>query len=183
MLQFSYDVTVDDFEMLQVHVGWGDRIRKTWLKRAVLSLALWPALGALYLGIVGAPESGVEVRTIIDIFAVLLVVTGLWLGVTYALHPRRIRRAVRLLLGSRPDEIFLGRQRLELNADGLVIEGIHSLSRYSWSAIQRVDETSNHVFIRVGEIIGIIIPKRGVDPNELVALKAFVVGKIKGRAG
>nr|WP_246503830.1 YcxB family protein [Plastoroseomonas arctica] len=94
-----------------------------------------------------------------------------------ALRPWFIRRQIRTLLGRAPRDAFLGHKRLEASPEGLTITATTSTTQCEWAAITHVDETSQHLFLMLGNASGIIIPKRGQPQAALDALRACLAAK------
>lgn len=62
-----------------------------------------------------------------------------------------------------------GRHRLTLQPDGVFEQGPSASHTHSWSAIEGLRETPDHIFLVVGGGFAYAIPKRGLEPESAAA--------------
>ena len=87
--------------------------------------------------------------------------------------PALVKANTRRMLRRQPDEMFLGRHRLEFGADGIDDATASASGRMDWSNVSRVEETPEHLYVVLGTLQGVIIPKRGQDAGTLEAVRAI----------
>ncbi|ADP15459.1 hypothetical protein AXYL_02135 [Achromobacter xylosoxidans A8] len=85
--------------------------------------------------------------------------------------PALVRMNTRRMLKRQPDELFLGRHQLDFGADGITDTTSTASGRMDWSDVRRVEETPQHLYVILGTLQGVIIPKRGQDAATLDAVR------------
>lgn len=93
------------------------------------------------------------------------------LAYEFALPPL-VRMNTRRMLKKQPDDLFLGRHQLDFGAEGILDTTASASGRMEWSDIRRVEETPQHLYVILGTLQGVIIPKRGQDAATLEAVRA-----------
>ncbi|QKH33825.1 YcxB family protein [Achromobacter pestifer] len=86
--------------------------------------------------------------------------------------PSLVRMNTRRMLKRQPDELFLGRHQLDFGAEGITDTTSTASGRMDWSDVRRVEETPEHLYVILGTLQGVIIPKRGQDAATLDAVRA-----------
>ncbi|KGE01447.1 membrane protein [Achromobacter sp. RTa] len=81
--------------------------------------------------------------------------------------PSLVRMNTRRMLKRQPDELFLGRHQLDFGPDGITDTTATASGRMDWSDVRRVEETPEHLYVILGTLQGVIIPKRGQDAATL----------------
>ncbi|MGS1006235.1 YcxB family protein [Achromobacter anxifer] len=85
--------------------------------------------------------------------------------------PSLVRMNTRRMLKRQPDELFLGRHQLDFGPDGITDTTATASGRMDWSDVRRVEETPQHLYVILGTLQGVIIPKRGQDAATLDAVR------------
>ena len=93
------------------------------------------------------------------------------LAYEFALPPL-VRMNTRRMLKKQPDDLFLGRHQLDFGPDGISDTTATASGRMEWADIRRVEETPQHLYVILGTLQGVIIPKRGQDAATLEAVRA-----------
>lgn len=133
---------------------------------ALLAYTAWSAWGP------GGPDWGAVLPAYFQGLAVGLgVLVLLALAYEFVL-PALVKANTRRMLRRQPDEMFLGRHRLEFGADGIDDATASASGRMDWSNVSRVEETPEHLYVVLGTLQGVIIPKRGQDAGTLEAVRA-----------
>lgn len=86
--------------------------------------------------------------------------------------PPLVRMNTRRMLKKQPDDLFLGRHQLDFGPEGISDSTATASGRMEWSDIRRVEETPQHLYVILGTLQGVIIPKRGQDAATLAAVRA-----------
>lgn len=81
--------------------------------------------------------------------------------------PSLVRMNTRRMLKRQPDELFLGRHQLNFGPEGITDTTATASGRMDWSDVRRVEETPEHLYVILGTLQGVIIPKRGQDAATL----------------
>ena len=85
--------------------------------------------------------------------------------------PALVKMNTRRMLKRQPDELFLGRHQLDFGPDGITDSTANASGRMDWSDVRRVEETPEHLYVILGTLQGVIIPKRGQDAATLDAVR------------
>lgn len=180
MIRLEYDVTPTDFEAFNLQVAYRPRLKAQRRRQAITLLILFPlavvAVGQMFPRARGGPDLIWHVAAQL---AFGLVAAAAMILFSHLLYRWRLRAQVRRMLGRNPRESFLGPQQLELGPEGVTIDGAHLRATYRWPAVVGVEETDAHLFIMLGEVYGIIIPRRGQDEAALAALRATVAASAR----
>lgn len=88
--------------------------------------------------------------------------------------PWLVRMNTRRMLARQPDGLFLGRHQLVFDADGIQDSVAAASGRIDWADVRRVEETPQHLYVILGALQGVIIPKRGQAQATLDAVRAQV---------
>ena len=179
MMRLTYAVGVEDYAAFSERMVAGPQMRSALWKQLALGALLWPLLVVAFFLVAGMwSDEPARVRVVVSVATIALLLGTLLMLVSALVYPSRVRKMARAMLGREPSESFLGRQELTVDAEGLTLEGGGVVSRYSWPAIRRLDETKDHLFIMTGRVHGLIIPKHGVEAEGLAALKSQVQAAI-----
>ena len=76
------------------------------------------------------------------------------------LHTRGIRNRTLKLLNEGSNKGLLGRQRITLQDEGLYCESPSGETKLKWEAIERIVTNEDYMFVYLGSVNAIVIPKR-----------------------
>lgn len=180
MIRLEYDVTLADFEAFNLQVAYRPRLKAQRRRQAIALLILFPlavvVIGQMFPRARGGPDL---VWYVAAQLAFGLVAAAAMILFSHMLYRRRLRGVVRSMLGRNPRESFLGKQQLEAGPEGVTVESAHLRATYRWPAVVGVEETDAHLFVMLGEVYGIIVPKRGQDAAALAALRSTVAASAR----
>ncbi len=86
--------------------------------------------------------------------------------------PGLVKMNTRRMLAKHPDTLYLGRHELDFGPDGVTDTTATASGHMAWSDVRRVEETPEHLYVILGTLQGVIIPKRGQDTATLQAVRA-----------
>ena len=86
--------------------------------------------------------------------------------------PGLVRMNTRRMLAKRPDGLFLGRHELVFGPEGIQDTVAGASGQLAWGDVRQVEETPQHLYVILGTLQGVIIPKRGQDAATLDAVRA-----------
>lgn len=86
--------------------------------------------------------------------------------------PGLVKMNTRRMLAKQPDTLYLGRHELDFGPDGVTDTTATASGHMAWSDVRRVEETPEHLYVILGTLQGVIIPKRGQDAATLQAVRA-----------
>ncbi|KQZ96219.1 YcxB family protein [Achromobacter sp. Root565] len=86
--------------------------------------------------------------------------------------PGLVRMNTRRMLAKQPDTLYLGRHELDFGPDGVTDSTASASGHMAWTDVRRVEETPEHLYVILGTLQGVIIPKRGQDAATLQAVRA-----------
>ena len=87
------------------------------------------------------------------------------------LLPGLVKMNTRRMLARQPDTLYLGRHQLDFGPDGVTDSTATASGRMDWADVRRVEETPEHLYVILGTLQGVIIPKRGQDAATLDAVR------------
>jgi len=174
--RMDVDMTADDYADFAAYVYKRPELRRrryrSHLRFAILMVVAllaylvwqtWDGQGPNWGQVLPAYFQGLAVG--LGILAVLA------LAYEYLL-PALVRKNTRRMLARQPDELFLGRHRLDFGPEGILDSTATASGRMDWSDVRRVEETPEHLYVILGTLQGVIIPKRGQDAATLDAVRA-----------
>lgn len=85
--------------------------------------------------------------------------------------PGLVKMNTRRMLAKQPDTLYLGRHELDFGPDGVTDTTATASGHMAWSDVRRVEETPEHLYVILGTLQGVIIPKRGQDTATLQAVR------------
>lgn len=85
--------------------------------------------------------------------------------------PGLVKMNTRRMLAKQPDTLYLGRHELDFGPDGVTDTTATASGHMAWSDVRRVEETPEHLYVILGTLQGVIIPKRGQDAVTLQAVR------------
>ncbi|CAB3923000.1 YcxB family protein [Achromobacter mucicolens] len=85
--------------------------------------------------------------------------------------PGLVKMNTRRMLAKQPDTLYLGRHELDFGPDGVTDTTATASGHMAWSDVRRVEETPEHLYVILGTLQGVIIPKRGQDAATLQAVR------------
>jgi len=162
----AVDLTADDYAEFAAYVYKRPELRR----RRYLSHLRFAVLMVVVL--LGYPNWGALLPVYFEGLAVGLGILAL-LALAYEfVLPGLVRMNTRRMLAKRPDGLFLGRHQLVFGADGIEDSIADASGRIDWGDVRRVEETPQHLYVILGTLQGVIIPKRGQDAATLDAVRA-----------
>jgi hypothetical protein len=106
----------------------------------------------------------------------LLILLGFWVVASIAVYLKwkpyilaKTDQNVRKLFRQQPDKIALAEQQLEILDGRLIQTTEYGEFRWSMSAIDEIVETPDHVFLRLGSMRALILPRDALEERELEA--------------
>ena len=85
--------------------------------------------------------------------------------------PGLVKMNTRRMLAKQPDTLYLGRHELDFGPDGVTDTTATASGHMAWSDVRRVEGTPEHLYVILGTLQGVIIPKRGQDAATLQAVR------------
>lgn len=85
--------------------------------------------------------------------------------------PGLVKMNTRRMLAKQPDTLYLGRHELDFGPGGVTDTTATASGHMAWSDVRRVEETPEHLYVILGTLQGVIIPKRGQDAATLQAVR------------
>jgi hypothetical protein len=104
-------------------------------------------------------------------FAILFTVFSVALPLTPFYWANRLVKANRSL--------FLSEITLTLNSDGIKVVSENGSSNLQWSAFKKWTDNSKYIFLLLGDLQAITIPKRAFTNEQLTEFKTLLAEKIK----
>ncbi len=173
-IAMEVDITLPDIEAFNLHVAFSPRMRARWRRQFV---ALYAGVSILLVGwnlLTFGPDGFDWVPHVLVPVLIIGAMAAVLTPLSYALHRWNVRRVVRTMIGRAPREDYLGRKRIAVSAQGISVTGANSANRYDWAAVTGLQETPDLLLVMLGEMMAIVIPKRGLDDARLDALRALV---------
>lgn len=174
--RMTVDLTADDYANFAAYVYKRPELRRrryrSHLRFAVLMIVAlmayliwqtWDGKGPNWGALLPVYFQGLAVG--LGILAVLA------LAYEYVL-PALVKMNTRRMLARQPDTLFLGRHQLDFGPDGISDSTATASGRMDWADVRRVEETPEHLYVILGTMQGVIIPKRGQDAATLDAVRA-----------
>jgi hypothetical protein len=161
-MEVEYQLTSDDLYAFQWRAAYtsprGRRARRKpyiYLFLTLLLVALLPAIGS----------DGFVIARVSFLF---LVTTFPLVASLYWLFERRlIRRAIQeLVKQEKPDKGQLGTHKIVLTDSGVVETTAVGESHTSWAGVDRVEQSSDYIFIYTSHAAAHIIPKRAFSESQ-----------------
>jgi hypothetical protein len=152
--------------------------RRRWRRAATLVAAgiAGPWIGALAAG--WRFESWL-VSALWPVSAGVAALGAAWLVALPRLTRWHMARTVRRWIASGPQGATTGPATVEALPEGLLVRSSAQETRLSWTAVTHAAETPHHLILLMGEASGVVVPKRGVQPE---AWRGFL-GEISARTG
>ncbi|MDH0092033.1 YcxB family protein [Achromobacter mucicolens] len=88
--------------------------------------------------------------------------------------PGLVKMNTRRMLARQPDTLYLGRHELDFGPEGVTDTTATASGHMAWSDVRRVEETPEHLYVILGTLQGVIIPKRGQDAATLQAVRTHM---------
>lgn len=151
-LGVTYRLNADDIEAAQWHgFRTSPSMRRAYRITAVLVLllTLLPVVSLSLLGGLGWRVTG----------ALVALVCVVWVFTFPRSFRKGIGRRTRKLLREGRNALLQCSYRMEIGERGLSVSSELGESRLSWDAVEAVDETEAHIFIRLGSMAGHAVPK------------------------
>ncbi|WP_445658596.1 YcxB family protein [Achromobacter sp. NCFB-sbj8-Ac1-l] len=172
----AVDLTADDYADFSAYVYKRPELRRrryrSHLRFAVLMIVVlfaylvWQTWGG------NGPNWGLMLPLYFEGLAVGLgILVLLALAYEFVL-PGLVRMNTRRMLAKQPDGLFLGRHQLVFGPAGIDDTVAGASGQLPWGDVRRVEETPQHLYVILGTLQGVIIPKRGQDAATLDAVRA-----------
>jgi hypothetical protein len=118
----------------------------------------------------------------------LAVYLGVFAAIWFFFSPRFIRRArqkqVKRMYAEGENKGTIGYQRLSIAPSSMTNSSDQGESRINWSAVERVEETHDHIFIYISALMALVIPREtasGADLSDFVGrVRRFVAAAQQG---
>jgi hypothetical protein len=174
-MKITFDVVLEDLVAFNIHLV--ERLPSTHFSRAFATY--FPA--AALLGLAAY-----------DFFCTEAMLWPGWLALAVLLlllMPPFLRYLthshIRGLLAGGPPKGALGAQELELAERFLINRHPYGEQWWTFEAVERVEQAEGHVFIMLGELAAIVVPRVAVSPEELEAFltllkRALATGSGRG---
>jgi hypothetical protein len=159
-VELEYDVTLDDVVEGQL-VALGRSRANRMIQRGVVFGSFFIMM--LAMGLAGGASTGFAYP--------FLVLLGL-VGYQRLVAPRVQREHLRAVLGEGGARTLLGRHRLVMSAQKLIIEHPLAETRLRWEGIDRVVVSEHYVHFQLGSARAINVPRRAFPSEQ--ALRSFV---------
>jgi len=172
----AVDLTADDYADFSAYVYKRPELRRrryrSHLRFAVLMIVVLFAYLAWQTWGGNRPNWGLMLPVYFEGLAVGLGILAL-LALAYEfVLPGLVRMNTRRMLAKRPDGLFLGRHQLVFGPAGIDDTVAGASGQLAWGDVRRVEETPQHLYVILGTLQGVIIPKRGQDAATLDAVRA-----------
>lgn len=121
----------------------------------------WRGFGSVLLIVLGVLVLFVTFAEWSPVFCGLffVVFAGVWFLLWPRLYRDNLMRATKKLLKEGRNELLRRTVRMEIDEGGLHVTSGLGESRLSWDAVERVEETADHIFIYVTSMSSHVIPK------------------------
>lgn len=160
--RIDYELTAEDYVAVNTHVALALPEHRRQIAQARAWGAVVFAVLSLFAGLVLLDSGAVASLLLAGFMAI-----GWWV-----LSPRMIVRDIRRRLARVSATTGLGvtgPASVTLDENGLREECGGVVNSAPWSAIQRVEETTDHAFVFVGPLAAVIIPQGAVGARDFVA--------------
>lgn len=167
MTKVDYDLTEDDFmRYAQYHFQRSDDAKATYRRTLTIGLL---ALVVYAVGIKDDPNFGLHVPVqyvarIVSVIVVFLVSVTIYMKIA---RPMLVRGWLRSAA-----KRSLGHTVLELQDDGVHVGNVEGQGRLAWEACRGVVEESEHIYIIMGPLRALVVPKRAFGDD--ASASAFV---------
>ena len=74
---------------------------------------------------------------------------------------------------------MLGYQELILDSNTITVRNEYFECKHTWEVVEKMSLTADHIFVYVSVGSAIIIPKQGIDKQQLRHLESFLEEKLK----
>lgn|GEM_PF-3619525 len=159
-MSFSIDVLEDDLLALQSYFNQNSKT----LRRQLVIAQVIMAFTFLAAGFLVQSMMPPVARTI-------FIVAGIFIAsIAVFFYPQmfraRYRRLVRRLMKEGKNRGQLGTHLMSLNAKEILRRNDHGYVGYYWTTVEKIAETNDHVFVFVGPVNALVIPKRCLDTQQ-----------------
>jgi len=156
----EYERTLDDLVKFNLfHIEHSPTIRRQLLLARMLVTILTPilSLGAMY--IVDRDKNLPPYAYIISLIGGVII----FFLYPYINRSAIIRRTKRLL-DEGSNRAIIGKQQITTSDEGLLCETGTGSSRINWSSIEKVTQNDEYIFLYIGAINAVVVPKKAF-PN------------------
>ena len=151
-LEVTFRLNGDDVHAAQWHyVSTSPAMRRNYRFAGVVVLVLTSIL-PLFLMLVEALDPVTGGALVAGFFVV-------WVFQFPRSYRQGIERSTRKLLKEGRNALLQCTFRMEIDEAGLNVKTDLGESRLAWGAVERVEETESHIFIRIGSMTGHVVPK------------------------
>ena len=158
-----------------------ESLQKRFRRERLLVLAPFILGGIVFALPAFTDDSNSSSRYLLGIFISLLCVgPGLLI---YAFIPRSTQRSLRTrarnLYSQGKNLALLGYQELILDSNTITVRNEYFECKHTWKKKKKMSLTADHIFVYVSVGSAIIIPKQGIDKQQLRHLESFLEEKLK----
>ena len=173
MIQARYSVIEDDVAAFGAYQAEHSPVyRRSRLSTTFLVIAIFVLLGFA----VASRQTTTSQSVGAFLFAAAIGAAAGW--DFWRRYPRYLARRVRRIYSAESAPSALGEHTLMIDSDGIVVANEHTRSELAWSSIVSLGETSAHIFVFIGPLQAIVIPRasvRGTSPDSVLeALRPHV---------
>lgn len=177
----DYDVTRADLEAFFAHVA----CRPENLRRARRCVFAGAAVAPVVTLAIGALLEGDQFDLARWVPGPALLPGAVLLALLLVVRPLRrwgARLAVgRQLRGIAPG-LLVGRMRLDIGPQGLLLVKPGGEARFAWASVTGIEDAPGHVFVMLGRLLAIVVPLRGIAPGDQDRLRAAVADRAPAAA-
>lgn len=158
ILNISYELTIDDWMAFQQHyLSTSKQFNQTkqfvaWIIPAIFLIS---SLYEIFLG-----------NSNYYSIAVFMGISIVWLLLYPKIFEKRVLTTIKKILEEGDNSSILGVHNLVFNEDSLIVNEPNSEQIIKWSAIKRVEETEDYIFVYLNSISACIIPKFKIEDNK-----------------
>jgi hypothetical protein len=172
-LSLSYDLARADLAAFFEHVA----CRPENLRRARRCVFAGAALAPVLTLAIGVLLEGDRFDLMRWIPGPALVPSAFLLALLLVVRPLQ-RWGARLALGRQlrgiAPGLMLGRMRLDIGPQGLLLVKPGGEARFAWDSVSGIEDAPGQVFIMLGRLMAIVVPIRGIAARDVDALRAAV---------
>lgn len=169
MYSFDAPLTQDDYMKFNIyHASQSDMVKRQRLIARLIGPVLFMAV-AIYAA----------QRVSLWIVAYFGVISLLWLVFYPKFAEKSMKRRLKKFLEEGEPGILYGSRHLSFDEDQIVVDQAGAISEYNWHHITKMVEDNHAVYLYVGNVQAIIMPKRAFNQkDEVEKFMAYVEGHL-----
>jgi hypothetical protein len=179
-IAFSYHITRFDFVEFSVFRANRPRSMSRYRTNFFVNFLIWMVAGFVIMAVFGKFVRSHVSSNLIFIFCAVVFIVGIS---CFVFRRWFLRAAIRRSVGSQPGATFEGVVDFVMDGRGIDCGSDGSHTAMEWRTLQRVEETSTHVFLMMSDIQGLIIPKRDLSPELVSEIVRFSAERIALSSG